>query len=192
MAHKKRNHSKRHTPKPALNKGSAVSILPSHGRGGPSKRPKTEDSTSIEPSSFWRDVSNKYFRYVDGEELQPVKDSIRVEAASASVRRPLADQQLMEPMPQSQAMQASISLVEVVHPANKVSCNNHIPNIKIERSKRGINTHHSRYSQTVSIAGSSKDERLNYGALFSFFDYYQDFINELGRFANPSGKPTKL
>lgn len=33
-----------------------------------------------------------------------------------------------------------------------------------------------------------KEEVIRYGPLFSFFDYYQDFINDLGFFAEPSGK----
>ena len=27
-----------------------------------------------------------------------------------------------------------------------------------------------------------------YGPLFSFYDYYQDFVNDLGAFADPNGK----
>lgn len=29
---------------------------------------------------------------------------------------------------------------------------------------------------------------FRYGPLFSFFDYYQDFVNDLAAFADPTGK----
>lgn len=35
---------------------------------------------------------------------------------------------------------------------------------------------------------SGAENTIKYGPLFSFFDYYQDFIHDLGYFADPEGK----
>ena len=37
--------------------------------------------------------------------------------------------------------------------------------------------------------GGAREDKLKFGPLFSFSDYYQDFINDLGYYADPEGKP---
>jgi hypothetical protein len=49
-------------------------------------------------------------------------------------------------------------------------------------------TKSERKQKALALQNQQSTQMFKYGPLFSFFDYYQDFVNDLGAFADLTGK----